>query len=184
MCEVPVFKVEVEDRGILAINAQVHATEMQIKIAFNRAANSTASWMRRTAKTAMTQGLKLRSEAVLKRRIIVRKSSNKGLSSFQFWVAVNDLSVEDFKGRASQSSDGVRVGDHFVEGAFFMRAKSGQRLVMQRSRDPRLPVERVTATIESEARAIVERIYQRADEFFLKCHRKELFGIIARGFKL
>lgn len=134
------------------------------------------------AKKLMTEGLKLRSGAVLKRRIIVRRKSNKGLSSFQFWVGVNDLRIEDFKGRASLSGKGVRLGDHFVEGGFFMRTKSGKRLVMQRSSDPRLPVERVTAPIEDEARAIIEKIYREANGFFLKSYRQELLGMIARGY--
>lgn len=176
------FKTEIDSQGIEAINAQVQATEKQIKLAFNKAATTTTSWMRRTAKQMITQGLKLRSGAVLKRRIIVRRRSSKGLTSFQFWVGVNDLRIEDFKGRASQSGKGVRLGEHFIEGGFFMRTKSGKRIVMQRSADPRLPVERVTAPIEDEARAIIDKIYREANGFFLKSYRQELYGMIARGY--
>ncbi len=176
------FRTEIEARGIQAINAQVQATEKQIKLAFNKAGASTSSWMRRTAKKLLTQGLKLRSGAILKRRIIVRRRSNKGLSSFQFWIGLNDLRIEDFKGRAVQTGRGIRLGEHFIEGGFFEQTLGIKPLAMKRSRDARLPIERVTMPIEDEASVIVEKIYRQANDFFLKCYRQELLGMIARGY--
>lgn len=176
------FELKASGQGLATINAQIGATEKQITVAFNRAAQSTVSWMQRLARSIITQGLKLRSGAVLKPRLVVRRSKRRGLTRLQFWIGLNDLPVEAFKGRPTITGDGVRHGSHVIEGGFFIQVGGGKRLLVRRVADGRLPIARPTIPIEDDAREIVERIYQQADDYFLKRYSQELFGLAARGY--
>lgn len=176
------LNVEIDSAKIQGLNETVQATEKQIKLAFNRAAKATTDMMRRAAKKMMTKGLKLRSGAILKRRIIVKRENHKGLSHFRFWVGLNDLHLEDFKGRATKTGRGIRKGKAYIEGGFFMRTSNGKLIVMQRSTAARHPIDRPSVPIEDEANAIIEEIYRTANKFFLQRYRTELLGMTARNF--
>lgn len=166
------IEISIDAAGLARVAAEFGASEAQLRAALKRAENRTAQRLRTMARKALREGLALRSAAVLKARLRLRRS-RVGAS---LWVGLNNLPASAFKGRPRASGGGVSAGGRQFSGAFIGRGQdSGSAQAFRRTGASRLPIEVVTVPIKDEADSILEaQVMREAADSFMQAFVAEV----------
>lgn len=144
--------VQIDDRQLREIGAELGATEAQIRAAYNRALNRAAVTIRRITSQGLRSELGLRNAAAIRRRLRARRISGKnGLAGRELWFGTNDMAFGAFKGSPSQGSDGVSFRGRTIRGAFIAKGR-----VFKREGRAALPIDEQTVPVEDEMTRFIE----------------------------
>ena len=169
------------------LEAQLLISQPQILKAVDRALRKLTAWIERHSKRELGKVLKVPARVLSVRffRSFLLQGSKREV---HVWFGLNPIRYSQI-GSLRQTSKGVRVGKHFLQGAFVAQMKSGHRGVFLRDRSSRhekrpdgqwteLPINEQMLEIEEEASRTLERFYQRAESRFKELLRQELNYVI------
>jgi hypothetical protein len=160
------------------IAREFEASEKDLRLAYARALARTARTLRTQARKALREGLDLRSAAILKARLRLAKMRPRGqkIGAARLWVGANDLPATALKGKTRQTATGASVGGRDIDGAFVGTSDtSARQMVFKRSGRTRLPIFRVTVSVQDEITEILERkVFGDMAEAFMKNFRAEV----------
>ncbi len=140
------------------------AFEKEIPKAEMRAVLLTSRWLRAVSMAELGYELKIAKRS-LRTRFRVYKNGRMS----KVWIGVRDIGVHRM-GKPVQNRLGVRVGEHFYEGAFISPMDSDELLVWRRRGKSRTDIEMVKLDIADDVDEIVENylpdINRKFEEFF------------------
>lgn len=150
--------IQIDDKELAAIGAELGATEAQIRASYNRALNRAAGTIRRISSQGIRSELGLRNAAAIRRRLRDKRVKGKGgLTGRELWFGFNDMAFDAFKAKATEGGAGVTFRGRTIAGAFIGRGKnSGKPLVFKRKAAAGLPVIAQTVPVEEEMSRFVE----------------------------
>lgn len=171
------IELQIDPGQLQAIADEFKASEKDLRRAFSRALSRTSRSLRTQARKELRQGLGLRSAAVLRARLQLKRfrPRGSGMGGAMLWVGTNDMPATAFKGAPRSTPGGAKVGGRQFPGAFVARGRaSGKRIVFRRKGSGRLPIVAETVPIDDDADPIVAEVYDQAVERLLQNFRAEV----------
>lgn len=185
------------------IARQAGATKKQMEMAYSRALSRTAVTLKKEAMKLMRDGLSLKSNAQLRKRLLSLRNSTKGtaVDEFKIWFGLNRIKIKDLRGRirgdilprhSVRGSDGrfvpvpVREPVSFTPKGSMLspRRWPDGRVALDRKGQKTIRVQRRDAEIDvydALSTQIEDDIFPRAVEIFLNHFRDDLRGRVAVG---
>lgn len=166
-----------------ALGVELQATDKQVRAALSRAAQRTASALRRRASRALASELELRAVSLIRNRLKAGRVRGVAARGDQFgggarlWFGLNPMPVQWFKGRPTKTPGGAQHRGTEFKGAFVGRSALGRRRVtiFRRRAGERLPIHEETIEVSDKMQVYIEdEIMAEASDLFWQAFERDL----------
>lgn len=166
---------DIDTAQLRAVADELQASEKQVRGAFSRACQRTATALRTRAARGLASELQLRTIGLLRNRLKSLRLRAQA-DGVQLWFGLNDMPASWFKGRPKQTATGAEVRGQQIEGGFVARSNfKGRRTVFKRKGKARLPIVEQTLPIEDQAVVFIEdEIFVQTESIFMDNFMREL----------
>lgn len=166
---------DIDTTQLRAVADELQASEKQVRAAFSRACQRTATTLRTRAARGLASELQLRTISLLRNRLksLRLRSQAEGV---QLWFGLNDMPASWFKGRKRQTAAGAEVRGQTIQGGFVARSKyKGRLTVFKRKSGERLPIVEQGLPVEDQAVVFIEdEIFVQTESIFMDNFMREL----------
>jgi hypothetical protein len=167
------FDIDVNE--LKSIGDELGASEKQIKLAFSRALQRTASKLRMLSTKGLKSELQLQRVSALRKRLKTIRL-RRGMEGIQLWYGLNDMPISWFKGTPTQTPTGAQFRGVEYPHAFVASSRYAKgKTILKRKGKSRLAVEEQLYPVKDKADVFIEdKIFVELESIFWPLFRREL----------
>lgn len=166
---------DIDTTQLRAVVDELQPTEKQVKFAFSRACQRTATTLRTLSARGLASELQLRTIGLLRKRLKTMKLRASG-DGVQLWYGLNDMPASWFKGRPQQGASGASLRGQSFAGAFVAKSKfKGRQTIFKRTGKERLHIQEQNLEVEDSATVFIEdKIFDQTIEIWWRYFVRDL----------